>query len=96
MVFCQSTGRPLHLGNIRRRDFAHVLKEAKLGYIRLHDLHHLHASYLALAGVPVRVAQERLGHANPDTTLRIYTHTLGGQGRGRGPGGTGPHPRRAH
>jgi len=29
---------------------------------RFHDLRHARASYLALAGVPLKVAQEQLGH----------------------------------
>lgn len=47
--------------------------------IKFHALRHVHASYLALAGVPLKVAQERLGHATPTFTLRVYTHTLAGQ-----------------
>jgi hypothetical protein len=27
-------------------------------------------------GVPVKIAQEQLGHASPTTTLSIYTHTV--------------------
>ena len=47
---------------------------------RFHDLRHLHASYLALTGVPLKVAQEHLGHATVMMTAGIYQHTLGGQG----------------
>ncbi len=50
-----------------------------LPVIRFHDLRHLHASYLARAGVPAKVAQERLGHATPGFTMQVYTHTLAGQ-----------------
>ncbi len=42
-------------------------------------MRHLHASYLARAGVPAKVAQERLGHATPGFTMQVYTHTLAGQ-----------------
>ena len=31
-----------------------------------------HATLLLKAGVPVKVVSERLGHANPATTLRAY------------------------
>jgi integrase len=47
--------------------------------ITFHDLRHAHASYLARAGVPAKVAQERLGHATPHFTMQVYTHTLAGQ-----------------
>ena len=43
---------------------------------RLHDLRHLHATTLLLAGVPVHVVAARLGHADPAVTLRIYSHVL--------------------
>jgi integrase len=43
---------------------------------RLHDLRHLHATHLLLAGVPVHVVAERLGHADPSITLRVYAHVL--------------------
>ena len=43
---------------------------------RLHDLRHLHATMLLLAGVPVHVVAARLGHADPALTLRVYSHVL--------------------
>jgi integrase len=47
-----------------------------LQHARLHDLRHLHATTLLLAGVPVHVVAARLGHADPAVTLRIYSHVL--------------------
>ena len=47
-----------------------------LPHARLHDLRHLHATTLLLAGVPVHVVAARLGHANPSVTLRVYSHVL--------------------
>jgi integrase len=44
--------------------------------IRLHDLRHVHATTLLLASVPVHVVANRLGHADPSTTLRVYAHVL--------------------
>ena len=43
---------------------------------RLHDLRHVHATALLLAGVPVHVGAARLGHADPAVTLRVYAHVL--------------------
>jgi integrase len=43
---------------------------------RLHDLRHLHATTLLLAGVPVHVVAARLGHTDPAVTLRVYAHVL--------------------
>lgn len=45
-------------------------------HARLHDLRHLHATTLLLAGVPVHVVAARLGHADPAATLRVYSHVL--------------------
>jgi integrase len=42
--------------------------------IRLHDLRHFAATRLVAAGVPVRTISGRLGHANPSTTLMVYSH----------------------
>jgi integrase len=42
----------------------------------LHDLRHLHATTLLLAGVPVHVVAARLGHADPAITLRVYAHVI--------------------
>jgi len=43
---------------------------------RLHDLRHLHATTLLMAGVPVHVVAARLGHADPAITLRVYAHVV--------------------
>jgi len=47
-----------------------------LPHARLHELRHLHATTLLLAGVPVHVVAARLGHADPAVTLRVYSHVL--------------------
>lgn len=50
--------------------------DQRLARARLHDLRHLHATTLLLAGVPVHVVAARLGHADPSVTLRVYSHVL--------------------
>ena len=47
-----------------------------LPHARLHDLRHLHATTLLLAGVPVHVVAARLGHADPSVPLRVYAHVI--------------------
>jgi integrase len=56
--------------------------DAPLPPARLHDLRHVHATTLLLAGVPVHVVANRLGHADPSTTLRVYAHVLREQAAG--------------
>jgi integrase len=48
----------------------------RLPHARLHDLRHLHATTLLLAGVPVHVVAARLGHSAPAITLRVYAHVI--------------------
>jgi integrase len=52
-----------------------------LPVIRLHDLRHTHATILLLAGVPVHVVSQRLGHASPVVTMTVYAHVLPGNQR---------------
>jgi integrase len=37
---------------------------------------HIHSSLLNDLKVPVKIAQEQLGHASISTTLNIYTHVV--------------------
>lgn len=41
---------------------------------RIHDLRHTCASWLVLAGVPLPVVQQHLGHESINTTVSLYTH----------------------
>ncbi|WP_308206058.1 tyrosine-type recombinase/integrase [Actinoallomurus spadix] len=45
---------------------------------RLHDLRHIHATMILLAGIPVHVVAARLGHADP-SILRVYAHVINEQ-----------------
>jgi integrase len=49
--------------------------------IRLHDLRHTHATLLLLAGQPVHVVSQRLGHASAVVTMTVYAHVLPGNQR---------------
>lgn len=43
---------------------------------RLHDLRHAHITQLLTAGVDIRTVSGRAGHANPSTTLAVYSHWM--------------------
>lgn len=45
-------------------------------HFRFHDLRHFAATQLIGAGVDPRTVAGRLGHADPTTTLRIYSHAI--------------------
>lgn len=79
LVFPSDTGTPMWAANLRRFHRA-LLARLGLPYVRPHDLRHTAATLLLRADGGVKVAQERLGHADPATTLRMYGHVLpGGQ-----------------
>lgn len=59
--------------------YRRLCTRAKVTGVRLHDLRHAAASYLLASGVDVRTVAERLGHANPRTTLSVYAHVLEGR-----------------
>lgn len=49
---------------------------SRLPHARRHNLRHIHATTLLLAGVPVHVVAAWLGHADPSITLRVYAHVI--------------------
>ena len=49
--------------------------------IRLHDLHHTHATLLLTKREPIKTVSERLGHANATITMQVYAHLLPGSQR---------------
>lgn len=58
--------------------FMRFVARHQLPKVKFHELRHSHASQLLKAGVPAKVVQERLGHANINITLGIYGHVLPG------------------
>ena len=44
-----------------------------------HTLRHTHASWCLAEGVDLVTLSERLGHADPSTTARIYGHVIAGR-----------------
>jgi integrase len=84
LVFTSRWGEPLYPDTvtalmsklIRQHNKSVSAPDEALPHARLHDLRHLHATTLLLAGVPVHVVAARLGHADPAVTLRVYSHVL--------------------
>ncbi len=84
LVFTSRWGEPLYPDTvtvlmsklIREHNKSASAPDEPLPHARLHDLRHLHATTLLLAGVPVHVVAARLGHADPAVTLRVYSHVL--------------------
>ena len=77
-VFCDTAGGYMRRSNIIARHFYPIRKIAKIPQIRFHDLRHSAATLMLSSGVPVPTVSAVLGHANPATTLAIYSHVLPG------------------
>lgn len=75
-VFPTQTGSVPLQGNVRRA-LTELCRKLNLPRLRVHDLRHMNLSFLAMAGVPLKVAQQRAGHSSPTMTLRVYTHVIG-------------------
>lgn len=75
LVFTDSRGGPLRPSNFHRNSFRPLLLKAGISSsVRFHDLRHTSATLLLAAGVNLKIASERLGHANIATTADIYAH----------------------
>jgi integrase len=75
LVFCGTTGLPIHPDGFGRR-FKALQDFAALPRIRFHNLRHTHATLALQAGVHPRVVSERLGHSTVAITLDTYSHVI--------------------
>jgi integrase len=71
-VFVSPDGARLHYSNWRRRVWLPAREATGLLGLNFHDLKHTAGTALLEEGVNIKTAQERLGHANPRTTLEVY------------------------
>jgi integrase len=56
--------------------FTAFVKKHDLPDVSIHSLRHTNATLLISGGVPLRVVADMLGHAQPTTTVNIYTHAI--------------------
>ena len=74
-LFTKPDGMPIHPDTIGCwfRDFirAHDLPD-----ISIHSLRHTNATLMINSGIPLTTIAARLGHADPTTTSKIYTHAI--------------------
>lgn len=77
LVFAHSLGGPLSPGTVAS-SFTRLVHRYGFTDLTMHKLRHFHASMMISAGVPAKVIQERLGHANIGITMNIYGHIMPG------------------
>ena len=75
LVFCQPGGAYYSPDRLGAR-VVELMRKVGLEGVSLHSLRHSHATILLSNGVPVAVVSERLGHADQNITLSIYSHAL--------------------
>ena len=74
-LFSSSTGRPWDASLFRQRKLKPFLRLLEIREAGLHAFRHFNASLLSSLRVPLKVIQERLGHASAGSlTLDVYTH----------------------
>ena len=74
-LFTRDNGQPIHPDTIGCwfRDF---IRANDLPDISIHSLRHTNATLMINSGIPLTTIAARLGHADPTTTTRIYTHAI--------------------
>jgi integrase len=74
-VFVWPDGSALH-PNVITRSFGRLVERAELPELTLHGLRHSWATSALVAGVPVKVVSDRLGHSSARITLDVYTASV--------------------
>lgn len=75
LVFTDDFGQPLHNRSVRYQ-FDKLLTAAGVRHVRFHDLRHGAATFLLAQGVPMKVVQDVLGHAQIAITADLYSHVV--------------------
>ena len=74
LVFASQTGGAVDPSNLLGRHYYPLLRRAGLPRLTFHGLRHTAATLMLGSGTHIRVVAERLGHADPGVTLRVYSH----------------------
>jgi integrase len=76
-VFTLHDGRPVS-PDVLTRAFERAVDASKLPKLSLHGLRHSHATAALVAGVPLKVVADRLGHSSIRVTGDVYSHVVAG------------------
>ena len=82
LLFLSTVGKPLHPSCVRRDHLEPLCKSLGIQPKGMKAFRHCSASMMDQAGVPLKVRQERLGHApGSKVTMVHYTHSVSEDGR---------------
>jgi integrase len=76
LVFASEVGTLIDPSNLLANSYYPLLRRAGLPRLTFHALRHTAATLMLGAGTHIRVVAERLGHADPAVTLRVYSHVV--------------------
>lgn len=74
-LFTDKNGNPINPSSVTKY-FHKFVQEHNLPSCTVHTLRHTNASLMIAAQTPITTVAGRLGHSNPEVTLRIYAHQL--------------------
>lgn len=74
-LFTQWNGLPIHPSTITSW-FRSFISKTDLPPVHIHSLRHTNATLQIAGGVPITAVADRLGHASPITTGKIYAHAI--------------------
>ena len=76
VIFCNETGGYWDRAKFIENYFKKAVEAIGKGDYTFHCLRHTHATFLLANEVDIKYIQERLGHTDPQTTLRTYSHVM--------------------
>lgn len=75
-VFVTPNGTHPRRSNLRRDNLNPIAKKAKIEGVMPHGLRHTSATMPLIAGTSPKTVAARLGHADPQITLGLYSHSM--------------------
>jgi integrase len=76
LLFATRTGTPIDQTNVVRFNLQPLLKKLGIQRAGFHAFRHGNSSVMDQLNTPLRVRQDRLGHADPTFTMKHYTHSF--------------------
>jgi integrase len=76
LVFPKKDGNPHDRSTILRSGLYPAIRRAEVKKLDMHALRHTFASLLLSQGTPITEVSSYLGHADPQITLKVYSHWI--------------------